>query len=531
MSLSHHAYVETRSRLQLAEKLHHMVRFSDFITLLLGEEGSGRSTLMTQVENLASERTQRLVRIDLDSKTDVTGLLISLVDAFGLDDPDLNDNRQRLVAVHKHVRALFEVDLSCQILIDNADYLSDNALELLVGLLQTGESAPHLLMTGLADFEERLQDIGFYDRLEGRIHLQLLLPLDDEESEAFIASLLPNDAELNAKHLKKVIERSQGNLSALTLGVVQLLKSGELSSRSAAFPIPPLHLAGIGIVLLAITGFAVWHYLPSNEHQADVVAQISVPPMPPVVTDSLQQGAEEVARNELAERLAEQEALLQEVLDAPVSEMDAVDEVLAQAEVSISPAPVAEVAPSVVEAEVRPPVAEAAQAVSAPPEPPAPAPAPAPVVQAPAPPAPAPAPEPPVARPPAPEPVQPAPRVERQDPPTAPVTSVAANTNAGALRSEELMAWPDNGYTLQVLGARSEDSVVKFIRSQQQPHRFYYFRTVFRDEPWHVVVYGQYNTRSAAMEAVNQLPRELRDTNPWARSIASVKADIQKLPR
>ncbi|EXJ10336.1 SPOR domain-containing protein [Nitrincola nitratireducens] len=519
MSLSHHVYVETRSRLQLAEKLHHMVRFSDFITLLLGEEGSGRSTLMTQVENLASERTQRLVRIDLDSKTDVTGLLISLVDAFGLDDPDLNDNRQRLVAVHKHVRALFEVDLSCQILIDNADFLSDNALELLVGLLQTGESAPHVLMTGLADFEERLQDIGFYDRLEGRIHLQLLLPLDEEESEAFIASLLPNDAELNAKHLKKVIERSRGNLSALTMGVVQLLKSGELSSRSAAFPIPPLHLAGIGIVLLAITGFAVWHYLPSSEPQTDVVAQISVPPMPPVAGDALQQGAEVVARNELAERLAEQEALLQEVLDAPVSEMDAVDTLLAQAEVSIAPAPVIESIPPVAEADESTAVAEVAQVV-APPAPPAPAPA-------------APAPEPPIARPAAPEPVQPtpAPRVERQDPPTAPVTSVAANTTAGALRSEELMAWPDNGYTLQVLGARSEDSVVKFIRSQQQPHRFYYFRTVFRDEPWHVVVYGQYNTRSAAMEAVNQLPRELRDTNPWARSIASVKADIQKLPQ
>ena len=78
------------------------------------------------------------------------------------------------------------------------------------------------------------------------------------------------------------------------------------------------------------------------------------------------------------------------------------------------------------------------------------------------------------------------------------------------------------------MGARSETSIREFIQAQEQPQRFYYFRTVFKGAPWHVVVYGQYATRAAATRAIAELPPSLRKLRPWARSIAGVKADIRK---
>jgi septal ring-binding cell division protein DamX len=96
------------------------------------------------------------------------------------------------------------------------------------------------------------------------------------------------------------------------------------------------------------------------------------------------------------------------------------------------------------------------------------------------------------------------------------------------LREEELLGWPEQGYTLQVMGARAETSVRDFIQAQEQPQRFYYFQTVFKGAPWHVVVYGQYADRAAATSAVASLPESLRKLRPWARSIAGVKADIRK---
>lgn len=95
-------------------------------------------------------------------------------------------------------------------------------------------------------------------------------------------------------------------------------------------------------------------------------------------------------------------------------------------------------------------------------------------------------------------------------------------------RADELLEWPDSGYTLQLLAARAEKSVEQFLKQQANPERFYYFATTYKNAPWHVVVYGQFADRTAAMNAVKTLPEDLRKLRPWARSVASVKADIRR---
>ncbi|KGK42862.1 hypothetical protein LH51_03740 [Nitrincola sp. A-D6] len=286
MSVSDHEYAEPASRMQLAEKLSHLSSYSEFMILLLGDTGSGRSLLLEQLAQLHEPRTQRIARIDLNEKTDVSGVLLLLITALRLEPETLIDNRKRLAAIHKHIRALAEVDIALHLQIDNADYLSDNALELLLSLFQLGESAPHLLLTARPDFEQRADEKGIFERFENRVHIQRLEPFTEVEAEDFVLALLPSQAELSPKQLRKIIDAGDRQPGSLKAAVASLVRQGGVESQVRSFPLPPLHMGAIVLVLILITGVAVWHYLPDSEHEPQGIARIQlVPESVPVVSD------------------------------------------------------------------------------------------------------------------------------------------------------------------------------------------------------------------------------------------------------
>ena len=96
------------------------------------------------------------------------------------------------------------------------------------------------------------------------------------------------------------------------------------------------------------------------------------------------------------------------------------------------------------------------------------------------------------------------------------------------LREKELLSWQSSGYTLQVLGARKEKSVIAFIRSRSAVENYYYFATIYKERPWFVVVYGNYPNRDQALAAVASLPADLRKRKPWARGVQGVQDDIRR---
>ena len=83
-------------------------------------------------------------------------------------------------------------------------------------------------------------------------------------------------------------------------------------------------------------------------------------------------------------------------------------------------------------------------------------------------------------------------------------------------------------YTLQLLGTQIENNAINFISGLNSKTNVRYFETVYKEKPWFVVVYGEFTNRDAAIASIPNLPAELKDRKPWARSIASVQADIRK---
>ncbi len=519
-------YFEPASRLQVSAKLRHLLRFSDFMLLITGERGSGKTTLLQQIMP-QSDDDLRWASLSFDGTVDVTRLLVALCDAFEVDCGTEPDNRARLRALHGFAKSLRDVDVPLLLFIDDADYLTNNALELLINFTLAEDIAPRVVMTGSGEFEQRLHGHALESVLDGRLHVQLLEPFEPDEAEEFLELLLPPGVVVDARKRRALIDEADGFPGRLRAGLVELTRDGGIRRPPLrAFPLPHSQMLGVAAVLLLIIGVSVWFYLPSQPEAVEAdKGRVELPLDLPVVAVA-PDGTETVidVRSEIQQRISEQEALQQEP-SAPV----AVDE---------APLPVGEpVASSATEAPAEPPLEQAiAAAVPETTERPAPPPVaePSTPIAAPAPAAPV-AVEPPVAKPPAVK--EPAPAVAKA-PAAAPaaksVVASAPKTSDSKVavavsRAEELLAWPDTGYTLQVMGARSAERISSFIASQQQPQRFYYFETLYKNAPWHVVVYGQFNDRTAAMTAIEALPLALRKLRPWPRSISGVKADIQKL--
>ena len=542
MSLPTH-YHEPESRLQQRDKLQHLIRFSDFVILIIGEDGVGKSALLKQLEPEPHQEQGRAVRLQLEEMTDVTGLLTRLTDT--LDFEPAADNRERLQQLHKLARQLREDGLPLVLLIDDADFLTNNALELLVNFATLEKGVPpRVLLAGTSAFEERFRGLGLDAQLESHLHVERLEPFTADEAAEYVESLMPDGVELSQRQMFSLLGRAQGYPGALRAQVVELLSSGQFKpAREYRLPLPPRHItAAIGVLLLMF-GVAIWQYLPEDDSAPVVTERVSLPlaianktpesvnveptsPATPVAVEA----AKVPAVSGLDEGPIEDE-----VRDRTAQPLSSADRVVAAVEnrapeqvsgSTAEPEPVTKAEPEAIsrvesEPEVRSaPMPEPRPVPKAEPQPepeptpksePEPTPKPAPRVE--------------------PEPVsKPAPKVETEPAPKSAPQQVASSGGAAQqwLREDELLKWPDQGYTLQVMGARSETSVRDFIKAQDQPQRFYYFRAQYKGAPWHVVVYGQYADRASALNAIAALPAPLRKLRPWARSIAGIKADIRK---
>ena len=536
MSLPSH-YHEPESRLQQRDKLQHLIRFSDFVILIIGEDGVGKSALLQQLEPDPHKDQGRTLRLQLEEMTDVTALLTGVTQALDLEP--VSSNRERLQQLYKLARQLREDGLPLVLLIDDADYLTNNALELLVNFATLEKGVPpRVLLTGTAAFEERFRGLGLAEQLESHLHVERLEPFTADEAAEYVESLLPEGVELSQRQLFALVGQAKGYPGALRTQVVELLSSGQFRpAREYRLPLPPRHIVAAVVILLLVFGAAIWQYLPEGETAPAVTERVSLPleiahkspepiqmekpaPEPSLAAPDQAGNAADSEVNAVAMDTEDKAAVQVAQVAAGVAtgtgvaavrpEQAAVSRPLSASGADPEPAPRAEPKPTP-KAEPKPaPRAEPKPAPKAEPKPtPKAEPEPAPKVEP-----------------------KPVPRAEPKPAPRAAPAQEKAVAAAGVaqqwLREDELLSWPDQGYTLQVIGARSETGVRDFIKAQAQPQRFYYYRTVYKGAPWHVVVYGQYADRAAALNAAAALPESLRKLRPWARSIAGVKADIRK---
>ncbi|MEJ2687282.1 MAG: AAA family ATPase [Gammaproteobacteria bacterium] len=103
-----------------------------------------------------------------------------------------------------------------------------------------------------------------------------------------------------------------------------------------------------------------------------------------------------------------------------------------------------------------------------------------------------------------------------------------APATGGPGRAAWLLQQNPKAYTLQLLGARDEASVRRFIRVHHLGKRAMYYTGEFKGAPWYVLLYGVYPDIQTAHKALAGLPASVRKGGPWARRLASVQKDIRE---
>ena len=102
-------------------------------------------------------------------------------------------------------------------------------------------------------------------------------------------------------------------------------------------------------------------------------------------------------------------------------------------------------------------------------------------------------------------------------------------TSAGPHRESWLLQQPPGNYSLQLLGTRNQPAIIDYIRRNKlSPEQTAYYRGSFKGGEWYVLMYGNFLSRQAALEARADLPVKVRKEKPWPRSLESVHTAIRE---
>ena len=92
----------------------------------------------------------------------------------------------------------------------------------------------------------------------------------------------------------------------------------------------------------------------------------------------------------------------------------------------------------------------------------------------------------------------------------------------------ELQGFSPRSYTLQLAAVTSLEDVQVFLDTHSLEGNVYIYPTVRNDVEWFIITYENYPTIQVARDAVQTLPSELQNLEPWAKSLNQVQREIER---
>lgn len=119
--------------------------------------------------------------------------------------------------------------------------------------------------------------------------------------------------------------------------------------------------------------------------------------------------------------------------------------------------------------------------------------------------------------------------------PQMPVDSIESHLPPALIQLDKLglhnASWinqqNNKNWTFQLLGARGPETLLKFAQRNQLSAPAAWYKTQLKSRDYYVIVYGSYNSRTAAADAIKALPTSLQSLKPWIKSIKSVKKALK----
>lgn len=510
------------TRIQRLDILHHLIQYGNELLLVSGPEGSGKSSLLQQFTARASNSWE-IARIEAKDGLDERNLMQQFYSQFelnfhGATHPELLDQLQH------HLDTLVHNSRIGVLLVDDAHQLTVTALQRILQLstLKSFTDKPLLrvILFGEPELEQKLDDplLARYADIPRRN--TDLPPFNEEDSMHYIlhrlsAARFVASEPFTESVLRKIYKRSQGWPGQLNaLAHQKLLASLPTTEHPPELPgisdkalYKPQRLAAIGLISVILLAALFWNSVSDTpgHRTGDVAAEMDG--LAP--TDS--------ARNRPAQP-QHQQAL---AIPAPASETKA-------SQPTPSPVPQATTAPAPAEIETKqqqkpqPPAAKTATKTtpsSATIKATAPTQTPLAANKPTSPPAPA---------------KTTKPTTADKKGPHKKTTDAPISKQWHALPSwlpTHQNAWingrnPEH-YTLQLVAGERLETLQKFIKRHQLKRHLAFYQSQRKNKPWYALVYGEYPSKQAAIDARSQLPKKLHRIKPWVRNFADIQQSLK----
>ncbi|NLW05970.1 MAG: AAA family ATPase [Pseudomonadaceae bacterium] len=478
----------------------HLSRYSNLLLTVTGQQGSGKTHLKNRMlQQLDSGVVVSL--LDAKQTASAAQVLPKLSQNLNLEIPARADFNFYLEEIRHFSNQLNVEGGSCLIVIDNAENLEQDALDLILELATTisDSQRPHIALFGRQELFNKLHHKDNLARFESVGHHLPLEAFSESEAKSYLehrcASVGIENLPLNAQAFANVYKASKGLPGLLNKALVEQLRrsanspempSPEAAAKQLSSPAKPaaakakkgkaakpsqarrlplwLILTVAGLLAALLVGFFYKdQLLPSATPETSLTSNpptfrqgmvLDPPPRTPIKTEPT------VATQPAPLPVPEETPVAEVLLDLPDDTPSSVQPTQAQKPLAAVPVP------------------------------------PKPVAA------------------------------------TPPPAKVLAPTNPwvdkGARRETLLMAKPADHYTLQMMGSLDETAVKNYIEAQgAEAANFSYFEGRYQNKPWYVVVYGDYTNRDEALAAVQKLPEALQKQRPWAKNFLSVQNDIR----
>ncbi|WP_038175911.1 SPOR domain-containing protein [Vibrio pacinii] len=119
--------------------------------------------------------------------------------------------------------------------------------------------------------------------------------------------------------------------------------------------------------------------------------------------------------------------------------------------------------------------------------------------------------------------------VPQAEPVTQQTTPASETVIKFSFTKDELKSFSPRSYTLQLAAVQSLEEVQSFIDQYQLTNQVFIYPTVRNNIDWYIITYDNYPTIQVARDAVQGLSSELRQLEPWAKSLSQVQREIDRV--
>ncbi|NQZ52692.1 MAG: AAA family ATPase [Piscirickettsiaceae bacterium] len=235
----------------------HLVRSSSKIALLVADDGLGKTTLLTQLQNQVGEELKTF-NLDGQMQFNTDATLVLCLQQLGVDEGEIQASDNLSDTFRNRLKQLGKLNIRPLLLVDNAQALSEGSLATLSTWFDWQNNEDYLLQAVIASKSE----ISLANSVQPRIQKVDLPAMEQQELSAYLMFRLTRvgyqgENPFSDKDVQQFYRLSSGNPELINqLAHQQLLGLKPVASSSMSFDFSSLRAGmrwiGVGILIVLL---------------------------------------------------------------------------------------------------------------------------------------------------------------------------------------------------------------------------------------------------------------------------------------